>query len=84
MSRGVEKLIRRMVAPNADVRCFASEALDDHYWIPKEALKAAQKAAHRMTIPSYPSTRFTDRIIRAYRQVGESVTSRSFSNEYRR
>ena len=48
MSRAIEKLIRRMVAPNADVRCFASEALDDLYWVPKEALKAIQKSAHRM------------------------------------
>ena len=50
MSRGVEKLIRRMVAPNADVRCFASEALDDPYWIPKEALKGTQKSAHRTAV----------------------------------
>jgi hypothetical protein len=48
MTRTLERLIRRMVAPNADVRCLASEALDDSYWIPKEALKAVQKAAHRM------------------------------------
>ena len=53
MSRGVEKLIRRMVAPNADVRCLASEALDDPYWIPKEALRAIQKNAHRMAVRSY-------------------------------
>ena len=25
MSRGIEKLIRRTVAPNADVQCFATE-----------------------------------------------------------
>ena len=50
MSRGVEKLIRRMVAPNADVRCLASDALDDPYWVPKEVLKAIQKTAHRMAI----------------------------------
>lgn len=49
MSRAAEKLIRRMVAPNADVRCLTSEALDDPYWVPKEALKAVQKAAHRMS-----------------------------------
>ena len=48
MSRAVEKLIRRMVAPNADVRCFASDALDDPYWIPKGTVKAAQKATHRV------------------------------------
>ena len=50
MSRAVEKLIRRMVAPNADVRCFASDALDDPYWMPKEALKAVQRAAHRKSL----------------------------------
>ena len=53
MSRSVEKLIRRMVAPNADVRCLASDALDDPYWIPKEALKSTQKAAHRTTVRSH-------------------------------
>ena len=52
MSRSVEKLIRRMVAPNADVRCLASDALDDPYWIPKEVLKSTQKAAHRTVVRS--------------------------------
>ena len=52
MTRALEKLIRRMVAPNADVRCLASDALDDPYWVPKEALKAVQRAAHRMTFTS--------------------------------
>lgn len=53
MSRSVEKLIRRMVAPNADVRCLASDALDDPYWIPKEVLKSTQKAAHRTAVRSH-------------------------------
>ena len=52
MSRAAEKLIRRMVTPNADVRCFSSEALDDPYWVPKEVLKTVQKSAHRMSIGS--------------------------------
>jgi hypothetical protein len=64
MSRGVEKLIRRMVAPNADVRCFAAEALDDSYWVPKEALKAVQKAAHRMAVHSQLDTHFTNHVTR--------------------
>jgi len=28
----MEKLIRRMIAPNADLRCTASEAMSDSYW----------------------------------------------------
>ncbi|KAL1742344.1 kinase-like domain-containing protein [Schizophyllum fasciatum] len=33
MSRGMEKLLRRMMSPNADLRCTASDALDDPYWL---------------------------------------------------
>ena len=83
MSRGIEKLIRRMVAPNADVRCLASEALDDPYWVPKEALKTIQKASHRMAIRSYHTASFANHITYSYRQVGESFTSRSFGYEHR-
>ncbi|KAL1702744.1 kinase-like domain-containing protein [Schizophyllum commune] len=32
MSRGMEKLLRRMMSPNADLRCTASAALEDPYW----------------------------------------------------
>ncbi|TRM63866.1 kinase-like domain-containing protein [Schizophyllum amplum] len=34
MSRGMEKLLRRMMSPNADLRCTASDALEDPYWLP--------------------------------------------------
>ncbi|KAH9936578.1 uncharacterized protein B0H18DRAFT_1113952 [Fomitopsis serialis] len=37
MSRGLEKLLRRMVLPNADLRCTASQAMEDEYWVHKEA-----------------------------------------------
>ena len=37
MSKGVEKLLRRMVLPNADLRCTASEAMADLYWKETEA-----------------------------------------------
>ncbi|KAG7088184.1 hypothetical protein E1B28_012202 [Marasmius oreades] len=33
MSKGVEKLLRRMLAPNADLRCTATEAMKDSYWM---------------------------------------------------
>ena len=32
MSKGAEKALHRMIQPNADVRCTASEALGDPYW----------------------------------------------------
>lgn len=32
MSRGMEKLLRRMIAPNADLRCTISHAMKDAYW----------------------------------------------------
>jgi hypothetical protein len=32
MSREVEKLLKRMILPNADLRCLASAALLDPYW----------------------------------------------------
>ena len=32
MSKGVEKMLRRMVSPNADLRWTASEAMEDDYW----------------------------------------------------
>ncbi len=42
MSKGVEKMLHRMIQPNADVRCTAPEALCDPYWdaplpVPKKA-----------------------------------------------
>ncbi|KAF8262824.1 hypothetical protein EI94DRAFT_655407 [Lactarius quietus] len=40
MSKGVEKMLHRMIQPNADVRCTASEALEDPYW---DALLPASK-----------------------------------------
>jgi hypothetical protein len=32
MSKGIEKLLKRMIAPNADLRCNATEAMADAYW----------------------------------------------------
>ena len=37
MSKGMEKLLRRMVLPNADLRCTASQAMADPYWTQTEA-----------------------------------------------
>ncbi|PFH46524.1 hypothetical protein AMATHDRAFT_199381 [Amanita thiersii Skay4041] len=32
MSQDVERLLRRMTAPNADLRCTATDAMEDEYW----------------------------------------------------
>lgn len=43
MSKGVEKLLRRMILPNADLRCNASDAMKDPYW----TAAAAPAVSHR-------------------------------------
>jgi hypothetical protein len=32
MSKGIEKLLKRMVAPDAVLRCSAADAMVDAYW----------------------------------------------------
>jgi serine/threonine-protein kinase GIN4 len=36
-------MLRRMIAPNADVRCTATEAMEDPYWSSKEITRAAHR-----------------------------------------
>lgn len=43
MSRGLEKLLRRMILPNADLRCTAAQAMEDEYWVHKEAPAASHR-----------------------------------------
>ncbi|GBE83047.1 predicted protein [Sparassis crispa] len=38
MSKGMENLLLRMILPNADLRCTASEAMTDNYWSQSEIL----------------------------------------------
>ena len=44
MSKGVEKLLRRMILPNADLRCNASQAMEDSYWTTE--IEVPTKHAH--------------------------------------
>lgn len=39
MTKSIEKLLRRMISPNADLRCTATQAINDPYW--KEVASAA-------------------------------------------
>jgi len=32
MSKGIEKLLKRMIVPKVDLRCDATDALTDAYW----------------------------------------------------
>ncbi|TFY64348.1 hypothetical protein EVJ58_g2676 [Rhodofomes roseus] len=43
MSKGLEKLLRRMILPNADLRCTASQAMEDEYWVHKEAVAPSHR-----------------------------------------
>ncbi|KAI0330464.1 hypothetical protein GY45DRAFT_1323595 [Cubamyces sp. BRFM 1775] len=46
MSKAVERLLRRMILPNADLRCTASDAMKDPYWTAEvEIEKTHRKSA---------------------------------------
>ncbi|EMD40192.1 hypothetical protein CERSUDRAFT_45824 [Gelatoporia subvermispora B] len=48
MSKGLERLLRRMIQPNADLRCTASHAMSDSYWAQKE-IQSPAHAQHSMS-----------------------------------
>ncbi|KAK2465369.1 hypothetical protein APHAL10511_002723 [Amanita phalloides] len=45
MSQGFERLLRRMVAPNADLRCTATGAIADEYWNHRTILNTHRRSA---------------------------------------
>jgi serine/threonine-protein kinase GIN4 len=49
MSKGVEKMLHRMIQPNADLRCAAPEVLQDPYWDAPLPTSVQKKAASRGT-----------------------------------
>ena len=48
MSKAVERLLRRMILPNADLRCTASDAMKDQYWTAEVEIEKT----HRMCLHS--------------------------------
>ncbi|KIY68301.1 kinase-like protein [Cylindrobasidium torrendii FP15055 ss-10] len=50
MSRGMEKLLRRMISPNADLRCTISQAMKDTYW----TMLRETDSQHRARISTLP------------------------------
>ena len=66
MSKGVEKMLHRMIQPNADLRCTVPEVLQDPYWdasLPASGQKKGassgtpEKANPRNVIPPWSSRR---------------------------
>ncbi|KAJ7643947.1 kinase-like domain-containing protein [Roridomyces roridus] len=49
MSKAMEKLLRRMISPNADLRCNATDAMNDSYW------RQSSESSHRRSA-SYTSS----------------------------
>ena len=46
MSNSMEKLLQRMILPNADLRCTAEAAMTDPYWSTPDPESKATKAVH--------------------------------------
>jgi serine/threonine-protein kinase GIN4 len=66
MSKGIEKMLHRMIQPNADLRCTAPEVLQDPYWdapLPTSVQKKAassgtpEKSNSRNVLPPWSSRR---------------------------
>lgn len=48
ISKGIEKLLQRMLSPNADLRCTASQAIADDYWHPRKESLASHSELLRV------------------------------------
>ena len=51
MSKACEKMLKKMIAPNADLRYTASRTLDDPYW--KENIEYGMANYHIFSFHSY-------------------------------
>ncbi|EIM79354.1 kinase-like protein [Stereum hirsutum FP-91666 SS1] len=47
MSRAIEKLLKRMIQPNADLRCVTADAIEDPYWTSTETPSSSLGSSHR-------------------------------------
>ncbi|KAK7469012.1 hypothetical protein VKT23_003508 [Stygiomarasmius scandens] len=50
MSKGIERLIKRMLSPNADLRCTATEAMRDIYWMQDTSSSHRRSSSYTSTI----------------------------------
>ncbi|KAG6853053.1 hypothetical protein C0991_007197 [Blastosporella zonata] len=56
MSKDIERMLRRMIAPNADLRCTATQAMSDSYWAYRKERVASPAAASHRRSTSYTSS----------------------------
>ncbi|OBZ68659.1 Serine/threonine-protein kinase par-1 [Grifola frondosa] len=76
MSKSIEKLLRKMILPNADLRCTASDAMADSYWTQKEIPTSShQKIGQRFALPV--TTLSTDKEVSRLLEVIPSWSSRN-------
>lgn len=50
MSQGLECLLRRMIAPNADLRCTATDAMEDGYWRSRPVINTHRRSTSEMLV----------------------------------
>ncbi|KAG6902526.1 hypothetical protein C0995_015344 [Termitomyces sp. Mi166 len=55
MSKAMERMLRRMVVPNADLRCTATQAMNDPYWAYRKEKATLPSTSHRRS-SSYASS----------------------------
>jgi hypothetical protein len=76
ISKGIEKMLHRMIQPNADLRCTAPEVLEDPYWDAPLPVSGQKKVASsgtpeklnpRNVVPPWSSRR-TSKAQRSERQ----------------
>lgn len=83
MTTGIEKLLRRMIDPNADLRCTASVAMKDPYWSQTSSENAqisSNRTAHshsRLIFPTHDHTPLNHCICREIRQYFACAYSRT-------
>ncbi|KAH8082009.1 hypothetical protein BXZ70DRAFT_631704 [Cristinia sonorae] len=56
MSSGAEALLRRMISPNADLRCTAAEAMEDSYWAIELEKEKAGKSHKKAASVAHPAS----------------------------
>ncbi|KAG6891525.1 hypothetical protein C0992_005060 [Termitomyces sp. T32_za158] len=78
MSKSVERMLRRMIMPNADLRCTVTQAMNDQYWAyRKENATSPSPASHRRSSSYASSMVFEKDVLRLME------TPRPFSEEKR-
>ncbi|KAJ7288021.1 hypothetical protein C8J57DRAFT_1459679 [Mycena rebaudengoi] len=74
MTKSIEKLLRRMISPNADLRCTMSDAITDSYW---RQLKEPESAHKRSA--SYASSVVFENDTSKYKPMRSAIAKENLS-----